>query len=546
MSQLDPTPARPRITGPVVLVVLDGFGVRTDGDGQDDAVALAQMPRYREALARSPHTTLGASGPDVGLPVGQMGNSEVGHLNLGAGRIAQMDIGRIDVAVADKSLDQIPAIADALRIAKANGGRLHLLGLVSDGGVHSSLEHWLALVEMAARASVKVVIHAFLDGRDTPPRSALGYLATLEAALAGGSDDANAVPVGRIGTVSGRFWAMDRDKRWDRVHRAYDVIVSAQGPRAASARAAVEGSYTSGVDDEFVEPIVVGDYAGVRLGDTALFVNFRADRARELTRALTSPSFDDFPRPEGHETPFASYVCMTQYDASLPLPVAFPKIVLNDLFPDVLAAHGKTQLRCAETEKFAHVTYFFDGGIERDLAGTTRVLVPSPRDVSTYDERPEMAAAAITEKVTEAIASGGFDFVLVNFANPDMVGHTGHLAPTIAANEAVDRSLGAILDATLASAGAVLITADHGNCEQMRDPLTGAPHTAHTTNPVPFVLVTADSIWQHRALRSSGRLSDVAPTMLELMGLPQPALMTGTSLLVPVAPPAVSDRPASS
>jgi 2,3-bisphosphoglycerate-independent phosphoglycerate mutase len=533
MTEPTTTTPRTRKTGPVVLVVLDGFGVRTDGDGQDDAVELARMPRYRAALAKYPHTTLGASGHDVGLPAGQMGNSEVGHLNLGAGRIAQMDIGRIDVAVADKSLDQIPAIAEALRTAKANGGHLHLLGLVSDGGVHSSLEHWVALIEMAARDSVKVIVHAFLDGRDTPPRSALGYLRTIENSLEN---------VGKIGTVSGRFWAMDRDKRWDRVHRAYDVIVSALGPRAESAEAAVEGSYAGGKDDEFVEPIVIGDYAGVRKGDAALFVNFRADRARELTRALTAASFDDFPRPEGRETPFASYVCMTQYDASLPLPVAFPKIVLEDLFADVLVAHHKTQLRCAETEKFAHVTYFFDGGIDRDLPGTTRILVPSPRDVSTYDEKPEMAAAVITDKVTEAIGSGNFDFVLVNFANPDMVGHTGHLAPTIAANEAVDRGLGAILDATLAQGGAVLITADHGNCEQMRDPITGAPHTAHTTNPVPFVLVTDDEVWSHHALRSSGRLSDVAPTMLALLGLPQPVSMTGESLLVS----APSDKASSS
>jgi 2,3-bisphosphoglycerate-independent phosphoglycerate mutase len=478
------------------------------------------MPRYEALLARYPHTEIGASGRDVGLPDGQMGNSEVGHLNFGAGRIAQMDIGRIDLAVAEHTLGTIAPIADALATAQAQGGRWHVLGLVSDGGVHSTLDHVLALVKLGQDAGLAVVVHAFLDGRDTPPRSALGYLETLERALG---------PRDVIGTVSGRYFAMDRDKRWDRVQRAYDAIVSAKAPLVDDARAAVQASYEAGKDDEFVEPVVVGRYLGVSPGDVAVFANFRADRAREITRALTEEAFVEFARPAGLATPFARFVCMTAYDASLPLPVAFPKVVLRELFPDVLAAHGKTQLRCAETEKFAHVTYFFDGGVEKTIPGTTRVLVPSDREVATYDEKPEMSAAAITEKVVSAIASDAFDFVLVNFANPDMVGHTGFLGAAIAANEAVDRGIGAIVDATLAKGGAVLVTADHGNCEQMRDPVTGAPHTAHTTNPVPFVLVS-DAHLAIR-LRTGGRLADVAPTMLALMGLPQPAEMTGESLI---------------
>ena len=508
---------------PVVLMVLDGFGVRPATP--DNAVSLARMPRYEALLSRYPHTEIGASGHDVGLPDGQMGNSEVGHLNFGAGRIAQMDVGRIDLAVAENTLGRVLPITDAIETARVKGGRLHVLGLVSDGGVHSSLDHILALVKLGQAAGVTVVVHAFLDGRDTPPRSALRYLDTLSRALA-------AAPGDSIGTVSGRYWAMDRDKRWDRVQRAYEAIVTGKGSaaRAQDAASAVRGSYDTGKGDEFVEPMVVGDYDGVRPGDVAIFANFRADRAREITRALTDGVFVAFPRPEGTATPFARFVCMTQYDASLPLPVAFPKITYPELFPDVLAAHGKTQLRCAETEKFAHVTYFFDGGVEKEIAGTTRILVPSDREVATYDQKPEMSAASIASHVVAAIESDAFDFVLVNFANPDMVGHTGLLAAAIAANEAVDAGIGAIVDATLAKGGVVLVTADHGNCEQMIDPLTGAPHTAHTTNPVPLVLVGEQQ--RETRLRSGGRLSDVAPTMLALMGLPKPVVMTGESLIV--------------
>ncbi len=504
---------------PVVLVILDGLGERAASD--DNAVRLAKTPTLDALYARCPHGLIGTSGPDVGLPPGQMGNSEVGHLNFGAGRIAMMDISRIDCAVADGSLGDNAVIADAIAVARAGGGRLHLLGLVSDGGVHSSIEHLCALVDAAARAGVAVVVHAFLDGRDTPPTSGEGFVARLERHLAG---------KGVVGTLMGRYWAMDRDKRWERVLRAHKAIVSADAPRVPGALAALRASYAAGVTDEFVEPVVVGDYAGVDAGrDAALFFNFRPDRAREITAALASPSFDAFARPAGKETPFARYACMTTYDASLGLPVAYPRETYPDLFGEVLARAGKRQLRCAETEKYAHVTYFFNGGREAPFEGEDRVLVPSPRDVATYDLKPEMSAPKVAEEVSRAIASGAYDFVLVNFANPDMVGHTGNLAAAIAAVEAVDRALAQVIDATRAAGGAALVTADHGNCELMRDPATGAPHTAHTTNPVPLLYVH-DADAGARVL-PGGRICDVAPTMLALLGLAQPAAMTGHVLL---------------
>ena len=503
----------------LVLIILDGFGVRAERD--DNAVALAHAPRMRELWSTCPATELGASGPDVGLPVGQMGNSEVGHLNLGAGRIAQMDISRIDCAVADHTLGKAPEIAKALDLARQTGGRLHLLGLVSDGGVHSSLEHLLALIDVAAEAGVRVVVHAFLDGRDTPPKSAQGYLARVVAHLEG---------KGVIGTVAGRFWAMDRDRRWDRVQRAFAAIVTAEGKRGGSAREIVDASYAASVTDEFVEPAAVGDYAGVEVGrDVALFFNFRADRARELSEALTSPSFLGFDRPAGRETPFARYVCMTSFDEKLDLPIAFDKVSYPDIFGEILARAGLAQFRCAETEKFAHVTFFFNGGRQDPFEHEERELVPSPRDIATYDQKPEMSAPGVAAAVVRAVTSERFPFVLVNFANPDMVGHTGMLAPTIEAVEVVDRAIGDIVDAARAHGFMVLITADHGNCELMRDPVTGEPFTAHTTNPVPFILV--DPPQPGTTLRAGGRLCDVAPTMLALLNLPQPAAMTGKSLL---------------
>lgn len=505
---------RPR---PLVLMILDGFGERDETDA--NAVRLAKTPRYDELLAAYPHGLIGTSGPDVGLPPGQMGNSEVGHLNFGAGRIAMMDISRIDNAVHDGTLGNNPVLAEAMEKAKAAGGRLHLLGLVSDGGVHSMNTHLYALVDAAHARGVPVVVHAFLDGRDVQPGTAPGYLAALEEKLAG---------KGVIGTVSGRYWAMDRDNRWERVEKAYKAIVHADAPKKEGAVAGTKESIANGKTDEFVEPFVVGAYAGVdREKDAAIHFNFRPDRARELTRALASDDFTFFAREGGK--PLRVYACMTTYDAKLGLPIAFPKETYPDIFPEVIARAGLTQFRCAETEKYAHVTYFFNGGREEPFAGEERQMVPSPKEVPTYDHKPEMSAAGVADAVVKAIEAGSFDFVLVNFANPDMVGHTGVLPAAIAAVEAVDAGIGRIADAVRAKGGALIITADHGNCELMKDPATGEPHTAHTTNPVPLVYVNdAD---KGAKVRAGGRICDVAPTMLELLGLPTPKAMTGTPLL---------------
>ncbi|HEX8790045.1 MAG TPA: 2,3-bisphosphoglycerate-independent phosphoglycerate mutase [Polyangiaceae bacterium] len=504
---------------PLVLVILDGLGERTER--ADNAVRLARTPAMTALFERYPHGLIGTSGPDVGLPPGQMGNSEVGHLNFGAGRIALMDISRIDNAVADGSLGKNPVIQDVVQKARVAGGRLHLFGLVSDGGVHSSLVHLSALIDVARAAGAEVVVHAFLDGRDVQPGTAPGYLRAVEDMLAGGA--------GRIATVAGRYWGMDRDNRWERVERAYRAIVEAKAPRAASVIAGVEASYAAGKTDEFVEPFVVGDYDGVRPADTGLHFNFRPDRARELTRALALPTFDAFARSSG--APFAGrYACMTTYDATFGLPIAFPKESYPNIFPEVIARAGLRQFRCAETEKYAHVTYFFNGGREEPFAGEDRKMLPSPKDVATYDLKPEMSAAAVADAVVDAIRTGAYDFMLVNFANPDMVGHTGVLDAAIRAVEAVDAGVGRIVDAARAAGGAVLITADHGNCELMKDPATGQPHTAHTLNPVPLLYVSdADA---GARIRSGGRICDVAPTMLELLGLPQPVEMTGKSLLL--------------
>ena len=500
----------------MVLMILDGFGERAES--QDNAVRLASTPALDALYAKYPHGLIGTSGPDVGLPVGQMGNSEVGHLNFGAGRIALMDIMRIDNAVHDHSLGTNPVIRDVIEKAKASGGRLHLLGLVSDGGVHSHITHLGSLIETAGASGVPVVVHAFLDGRDVMPGTAPGYLETLEGMLRG---------KGVIGTVSGRYWAMDRDNRWERVEKAYDAIVHAKAPRQASAIDGTRASIEAGKGDEFVEPFVVGGYAGVDpVKDAALHFNFRPDRARELTRALATPGFTSFVREA--EPPFRVYACMTTYDSKLELPIAFPKERYPDIFPEVVANAGLTQFRCAETEKYAHVTYFFNGGREEPFPGEERTMIPSPKDVATYDLKPEMGAAGVADAVVKAIESDGFDFIVVNFANPDMVGHTGNLEAAITAVQVVDQGIGRIADAVRAKGGALFITADHGNCELMKDPKTGQPHTAHTLNPVPLVYV--DDSGTARKIRAGGRICDVAPTMLELMGLPVPAAMTGHSL----------------
>ena len=529
-----PPHPRPR---PLVLVILDGLGERAEKD--DNAVRLAKSPSLDALYAHFPHSLIGTSGPDVGLPPGQMGNSEVGHLNFGAGRIAMMDISRIDNAVHDGTLVANPVIADAINVAKRRHGRLHLFGLVSDGGVHSSMVHLFALIDAAHARGVSVVVHAFLDGRDVQPGTAPGYLTKLEEHLEAGGPGGKGV----IGTVSGRYWAMDRDNRWDRVERAYKAIVRAGAPRRPSAILGTQDSIAGGKTDEFVEPFVVGAYEGVDVGhDTGLHFNFRPDRARELTRALTAHGFDSFPREA--DPPFDHYACMTTYDRSLPLPVAFPKETYPDIFPEVIAREGLTQFRCAETEKYAHVTYFFNGGREEPFKGEERQMIPSPRDVATYDEKPEMSAASVADAVVRAVESNAFDFILVNFANPDMVGHTGVLPAAIHAVEAVDAGVGRIAEAVRAKKGALLVTADHGNCELMKDPASGQPHTAHTTNPVPLLYVNDADTRAH--LRSGGRICDVAPTMLQLLGIELPAAMTGHSLLeaetVPMTMPGQAKR----
>lgn len=503
----------------MVLVILDGFGEGASETG--NAIRMARTPNLNTLSQRYPRTLISASGPDVGLPPGQMGNSEVGHMNFGAGRIAQMDISRIDVAVADGSFGHNAVIANAIEGARRNGGALHLMGLVSDGGVHSSLEHLLALVHAASERSVPVLVHAFLDGRDTAPGSARGFVETLAKALEGR---------GQIATISGRYYAMDRDKRWERVARAYGVIAHADGPRYGSWRSALEASYEAGVTDEFVEPRVIGTYAGIAEGtDTALFFNFRPDRAREISLALTAESFGFFDR--GAVRRYASFGCMTQYDPTLGLPVAYPKVSYPELFPEVVAREGLGQFRCAETEKYAHVTYFFNGGREEPYAGEERKLIPSPKDVATYDKKPAMSAPEVTLHITEAIRSGRYDFLLVNYANPDMLGHTGVLQAAIDAVEVVDVGIGEIVRAVTDADGTLIVTADHGNCELMIDPITGQPHTAHTLNPVPLWLAGEGFGRADAALRSGGRICDVAPTMLDIMGLAQPDVMTGRSLL---------------
>ena len=467
-----------------------------------------------------------SSGLSVGLPEGQMGNSEVGHTNLGAGRIVYQDLVRIHRAVEDGSFFANDALLLACRRAKESGGALHLMGLVSDGGVHSHVEHLHACLELARREGVaRAFVHAFMDGRDTPPKSGLGYLADGEKRLA-------AKGYGKVATVCGRYWAMDRDKRWDRVALAWAALVRGEGKKAASGVAAMEQAYAADETDEFVKPSVVvsGDGKAVgpiRDGDALLFFNFRADRAREITRAFTEQGFKDFDRAVVPR--LSAYVCMTEYDKTFGLPVAFGPTDLTEIFPEIVSRAGLKQLRCAETEKYAHVTFFFNGGRETVFPGEDRILVPSPRDVKTYDEKPEMSAREVTDKLVAAIGTGQYGFVLVNFANPDMVGHTGKLDAAVKAVKVVDECVGRLWQAARQQGMAMLVTADHGNCEMMTDPVTGEPHTAHTLNPVPFIL--ADPDLKGAKLRSKGVLADVAPTALQVMGLPQPKEMKGLGLI---------------
>jgi len=511
---------------PVALIILDGWGIAPDSPY--NAVTQAHTPFIDSLYADYPHTQLDCFGPAVGLPKGQMGNSEVGHLNLGAGRVVYQDITRIDLAISDGSLAQNPELVRAMELARQNHSTLHLMGLVSDGGVHSSLEHLRALVVMAHEHGVpRVRIHAFLDGRDTPPDSGAGYLQELQ-------DFLGDFPEAALATVGGRYWGMDRDKRWDRVEKHYAALVRAQGPAISDPVAYVKECYAREEFDEFVTPAVVTDQQGQPLGrmqdgDTAIFFNFRADRAREMTWALNQPDFDGFDvsdRPQ-----LAYYVCMTQYDEHLQVPVAFPPEELHDTLAEVVSRAGLRQLHIAETEKYAHVTFFFNGGREEPFPGEDRVLIDSPREVATYDQKPEMSAYQVTDEVLRRIKSEQYHLIVMNYANGDMVGHTGVFEAARQAMEHLDRCLAQVIPEVLDRGGAVLLTADHGNAEQMYDPLTKGPYTAHTvSNPVPCLLIDPQN---RRARMDPGALCDVAPTVLALMGLVPPPAMTGRCLFHP-------------
>ena len=503
---------------PVVLCVLDGWGHRPDAE--NNAIALADTPVWDRLMASEPHSLIEASSDDVGLPAGQMGNSEVGHMSLGAGRIVLQDLPRIDRALADGSLSANPVLGDLVARLGESGGACHLMGLMSPGGVHSHQKHMAAVAREIAGRGVPVRVHAFLDGRDTPPSSARGFLDRFAADIAGVEGIA-------IATVSGRYYAMDRDRRWERVSRAYEAMVAAGGETAADAHAALAAAHDRGETDEFVTPTVIDGYAGMADGDGVLMANFRADRAREIVAALVDPDFDGFAR--ARVVRFAAAGGMTGYSAGLNrfLTTLFPAVGLEGTLGEVVAGAGRTQLRIAETEKYAHVTFFFNGGEEAPFPGEERILVPSPK-VATYDLKPEMSAYEVTDRLVGEIGAGRFDLIVANYANGDMVGHTGDLDATIRAVEAVDACLGRLVEAVAGAGGALIITADHGNAEKMHDGETAQPHTAHTSNPVPFVLACTGSA--ATKLRD-GRLADVAPTVLALMGLPRPREMTGVSLL---------------
>ncbi|MGI9861364.1 2,3-bisphosphoglycerate-independent phosphoglycerate mutase [Moorella naiadis] len=503
-----------------MLMILDGFGLGPEGAG--NAISQGRLPNYRRLLAGYPHTQLQASGEAVGLPAGQMGNSEVGHLNMGAGRIVYQELTRISKAIRDGSFFTNQVLVGAARSARERGGALHLMGLVSDGGVHSHLDHLYALLDLAQKEGLeRVYIHAFLDGRDVPPASAAGYLEQVEA-------ECRRRGTGAIASIMGRYYAMDRDRRWERTERAYRALVAGAGHQAPSAGEAIQASYAKEITDEFVEPAVITrngrPLAVVQDGDSVIFFNFRADRARQLTRAFVDRDFEPFSRPDGRLD--IEFICLTQYDVTIPAPVAFPPQVLKNVLGEVIAAAGMKQLRIAETEKYAHVTFFFNGGIEEPFPGEDRVLIPSPK-VATYDQKPAMSAREVTAAVLERLDK--YDLIVLNFANPDMVGHTGDLAAAIVAVETVDECLGRIAAALAERQAPLLLTADHGNAEEMREP-DGEPHTAHTSNLVPFILV--DERYRQAYLRAGGALQDVAPTVLQILGLPQPAEMTGQSLLV--------------
>ena len=505
------------------LIIMDGFGERAETYG--NAIKLAGTPNLDKLEAEYPHTVIGASGMDVGLPDGQMGNSEVGHLNIGAGRIVYQELTRITKSIQDGDFFKVPEFVDACQKAKKNGGKLHLMGLLSDGGVHSHITHLFALIDLAKQQGLdNVYVHCIMDGRDTPPSSGIEYVQQLQ-------DYMDKVHFGKIATISGRFWAMDRDKRWDRIQKAYEAISCGVGDKADCPICAMKNSYKNEKTDEFVVPCVIQEdgkpVATVEAGDSMIFFNFRPDRTREITRAFIDANFSDFERLGGYKP--VTFVGMTRYDDTFTnIETAFKPVTLTNTMGEYLAANGKTQLRIAETEKYAHVTFFFNGGVEAPNLGEDRELIPSPK-VTTYDLKPEMSAYEVTDKAVELIGSGKYDVMILNFANCDMVGHTGVLEAAEKAVKTVDACVDRVVKAVLATGGQVLITADHGNADMMIDPTTGEPFTAHTTNKVPFILV--DPSRKDAKLREGGRLADLAPTMLELMGLPKPAEMTGESLI---------------
>lgn len=502
--------AAPRL---LALIILDGFGIRNAKFG--NAIAAAKMPFCHALLKQWSHAVLKASGEAVGLPKGCQGNSEVGHLNLGAGRTVYQMLVRINRAIADGSFSSNPQFRKAIAHCKRTGGTLHLIGLVQDQGVHAHQDHLFALLKLCKQQELdRVAVHFFADGRDTPPKSALKFLQQLEQQL-------RALRVGFIATISGRYYAMDRDKRWNRIRKAYGAIAHAKGRRAPTARAAIQQSYHAGISDEFIPPTIVGDYRGLQPHDAVLFSNFRLDRARQLSHALADRTFSHFPRTRKP----ALFIPMCQYYRGL-RNAAFPEVTLRNVLGEVLARHGKRQLRIAETEKYAHVTYFFNGQQEKPFRGEDRILVPSNRQVPTYDRAPQMGAIQITNRAVLEILRGKHEVIIMNYANPDMVGHTGVFPAAVKALKTVDHCLAEVIPTVLSQGGVALLTADHGNCEQMVDPKTKGPLTAHTTNPVPFVLIGSK-----RKLRSSGILADVAPTMLELFGIRKPKEMTGRSLI---------------
>ncbi len=500
---------------PVVLCILDGWGLIPEV--ANNAVALAHTPAFDRLMADYPNATLAAHGPDVGLPEGQMGNSEVGHTNIGSGRVVWMALPKINNALVDRSFDRNDALQKFIADLKTSGGVAHLAGLASPGGVHAHQDHIARAAQVIAAAGISVVIHAFLDGRDVAPKSALEQIETLEAALPSGA---------KIATICGRFFAMDRDNRWERVQRAFDLLVSAKGKAADTAVDGIETAYAAGETDEFVSPAVVGNYSGINDGDGLLFMNFRADRAREVLAALAAPGFDGF---AAVQPKFAALCGLVEYSDkhNKYMDVMYPSEPIENTLGHWVATHGKTQFRLAETEKYPHVTFFMNGGEEKPEQGETCYVAPSPK-VKTYDMQPEMSAGEVTEHFIQAINSQQYDLIIVNYANPDMVGHTGDLQAAIKACEAVDIGIAQVLDALDAVGGAMILTADHGNCEVMIDPVTGGPHTAHTLNPVPVVLFGGPL---GAKIRHGGRLADLAPTLLELMNLPQPKAMTGLSLM---------------